>query len=92
MKNYSKRKNENKKQNGAGAVSILRGCPYIHITDGRELTVEGNCRILEYTDEFLCVLCGKRRITVSGRELCVRLMDGYALVVCGIIHSVGFEG
>ncbi len=87
MQNYLKKQ---KSKNNFSAVDMLCGYPFIQINNGRELVIEGNCRILEYTDSVLSALCKGKRITVNGRNLDVKLMDSTALVVCGVLMSVCF--
>lgn len=72
-------------------IDVLGGYPQIRIYYGRELVIEGKCRLAEYTSENVCALCRKLKITVAGRALCVKLMDEHALVVCGVISAISFE-
>lgn len=72
-------------------LDILGGYPQIVIRSGRELVIEGKCRLLEYGAEKISAACGKVRLTVSGRGLNVCLMDSCALVVKGVICAVFFE-
>ena len=85
MRNYSKKQ---KQSNYLPAVDMLCGYPFIQIYNGRELVIEGNCRILEYTDTALSAVCKGKIITVNGRGMDVKLMDINALVISGVILSV----
>ena len=72
-------------------IDLLGGYPMVTVKSGRELIVEGKCRLLEYCGEKIGIACGKVRISVSGRGLNVSLMDSCALVVAGVICAVVFE-
>ncbi len=72
-------------------IDILSGYPQIKILSGHELIVEGRCRLLEYSTERICAVCGKTKLAVTGRGLDVRLMDENALVVIGLITALLFE-
>ncbi len=72
-------------------IDVLGGYPMVTVKSGRELIIEGKCRLLEYCGEKIGIACGKVRITVNGRGLNVRLMDSCALVVAGVICAVVFE-
>ena len=97
MKNYRK----NTKQSIPVSVCVssktgipldtLGGYPQITIRYGREFTVEGSCRITEYSPEVLKILCKGVAISVTGKNICVRLMDELALVANGEINSICFE-
>ena len=97
MKNYRK----NTKQSIPLCVSVssktgipidtLGGYPQITVRFGREVTVEGSCRIAEYSQEVLKILCKGVAITVMGKNISIKLMDELALVANGIISSICFE-
>ena len=97
MKNY--RKNVVEKTSVAQKLSkkselpfdVLAGFPQIKIRSGRELIVEGKCRLTEYSCEKIGVLCLGTEMTVTGRGLNVCHMDSKALVISGIICAVFFE-
>ncbi|MBR5552301.1 MAG: YabP/YqfC family sporulation protein [Clostridia bacterium] len=97
MKNY--RKNDVEKTSVAQKLSkkielpidVLAGFPQIKITSGRELIVEGRCRLTEYSCEKIGISCSENVITVVGRGLNVCHMDSKALVVSGIICALFFE-
>lgn len=97
MKNY--RRGENERIPLCVAVSsktgipvdTLGGYPQITVKYGRQITVEGNCTILEYTGELLKIKCKNVIIKVSGRNICVKLMDELSLVANGNISCICFE-
>ena len=97
MKNYRKKANPgipvavSIAEKSGLPVDVLGGYPLVTIRSGREIVVEGKCRILEYCGEKIGIICGKVRLTVAGRGLNVRLMDSCSLVVAGVIGSVVFE-
>ncbi len=71
-------------------IDTLAGFPQITLRYGRELTVEGCCRISEYTSETLVILCKSVKITVSGKNIRVKLMDELYLVASGSISNISF--
>jgi sporulation protein YqfC len=97
LKNYRKKSNNFRRVSTVVSektglpVDVLDGYPQIKLYCGRELIIEGRCRISEYTPETVRAVCRRVKITVSGRALTVKLMDEQALVVCGVIQSVSFE-
>ena len=72
-------------------IDILGGYPSIKILSGHEIIIEGRCRLLEYSRERICAVCGKMKVAVTGRGLDVRLMDGDALIIIGMITALLFE-
>ena len=88
MKNYTSKA---KKVVRRIADDIVDEIPKITVNGGREVIIEGKCKILEYKEQKICSACGKMRVSVSGRALNVGLLDKCALVVRGVVSGVWFE-
>ena len=97
MKNYRKQSSRETSallavaQKSGLPLDVLGGYPKIVVKSGRELIVEGKCRILEYCAERIGIICGRVKIKVEGRGLNVTLMDSSALALSGVICAVFFE-
>ena len=96
MKNYRKKESPNipvrvslSEKTGL-PIDTLAGFPQITLRYGRELTVEGCCRITEYTNDTLGLQCKSVKILVSGKNIRVKLMDELYLVVNGCINNISF--
>lgn len=71
---------------------VVRGLPLVTLTGNREVYVENHRGLLAYQPEQVLIKTGAGRLCIAGRGLCLRTMDREALLVCGQIDSLGFDG
>lgn len=69
----------------------ISGYPQITVSYGRQICVEGKCRISEYTSEVLKLRCKGVCVLLEGKNIRVKLMDDEALVAVGAIKRICFE-
>ena len=91
MKNYRKKAKEAVHIASDIARDIVGNIPKITVNSGKEVVIDGKCRIIEYGSEKISAVCGRMKINILGRALNVGLLDKCALVVRGVVTGVYFE-
>ncbi len=64
--------------------------PYLEFKSNREVLIEGNRGILEYTTEVIRINTGNLILVFSGRDLNIKCISASGLIISGFIISLEF--
>ena len=69
---------------------VLAGFPRITLTGNRKLHIDNHNGILEYSENLICVNCGKMMLKISGDRLDLVSINGDELLIKGFISNIEF--
>ena len=70
---------------------LFPGAGKLTLSGGRQMLIEGQRGILEYTPERLVVSFGREKLSLSGNGLKLQAMNAGELLVSGRIRTVEWE-
>ena len=71
---------------------LLGDVPRLTLTGGAQVLIENRRELLSYSDETVEIGCGRLRLRILGKDLCLRSMDREELLITGRIFGVEVDG
>ena len=62
---------------------VARGCYRYVMLEDVACYIEGSFKILFFSDEEVCIRVKKSTLTVTGKNLCIKAMDGGSIFIQG---------